>query len=115
MQNLPCEVVRDLLPSYVDGLTSETTTALVEAHLDTCPDCRAALAVMREPDGRAVSENDQRYVFLLVQRYFIGIMSSAGCSPCTCDTGTAAAQYNNDSGQYNILFKHKDLLYDHIL
>lgn len=60
MQNLPCEVVRDLLPSYVDGLTSQTTTALVEAHLDTCPDCRAALAVMREPDGRAVSENDQK-------------------------------------------------------
>ena len=24
MQNLPCEVIRDLLPSYVDGLTSET-------------------------------------------------------------------------------------------
>ena len=44
MQNLPCEVVRDLLPSYVDGLTSETTNGMLEAHLDSCPGCRAALS-----------------------------------------------------------------------
>ncbi|MBE7009680.1 MAG: DUF4825 domain-containing protein [Ruminococcaceae bacterium] len=50
MNNLPCEVVRDLLPSYVDGLTSETTNNLVDGHIETCEPCRAALEAMRAPE-----------------------------------------------------------------
>lgn len=37
---LPCAVVRDLLPSYVEGLTEEETTAAVSSHLETCESCR---------------------------------------------------------------------------
>ena len=37
---LPCEIVRDLLPSYVDGLTSPVTGESVQEHLDTCEPCR---------------------------------------------------------------------------
>lgn len=40
--DLICEVVRDLLPSYIDGLTSEETSRLVRAHLDSCEACRKA-------------------------------------------------------------------------
>ena len=36
---LTCAIVRDLLPSYVEGLTSEETNRAVEAHLAACPDC----------------------------------------------------------------------------
>ena len=60
MNDLPCEVVRDLLPSYADGLTGETTNTLLKTHLDGCADCRAALDAMRAPDGRAVSDDDQK-------------------------------------------------------
>ncbi len=52
MIELPCEVVRDLLPSYVDGLTSETTNELVEGHVETCAPCRAALDAMRTPEEK---------------------------------------------------------------
>ena len=38
---LPCAVVRDLLPSYLEGLTEEETTAAVKAHLQSCPACAA--------------------------------------------------------------------------
>lgn len=65
MYNLPCEVVRDLLPSYVDGLTSETTAAMVEAHLDACPDCRAALEAMRGPEAPQISAQDKKEVDFL--------------------------------------------------
>ncbi len=63
MNELPCEVVRDLLPSYVDGLTSETTNRLVDEHVETCEICRAALDAMRAPeknpeDAKAVKEID---------------------------------------------------------
>ncbi len=65
MNDLPCEVVRDLLPSYADGLTSEATNALLEQHLDACAGCKAALDAMREPDGRAASENDKKEIDFL--------------------------------------------------
>lgn len=38
---LPCEIVRDLLPLYLEGLTSEETSRAVRAHLEACPACRA--------------------------------------------------------------------------
>lgn len=36
---LPCELVRDILPLYHDGVCSEISKTLVNAHLDTCEDC----------------------------------------------------------------------------
>ena len=50
--DLTCGVVRDLLPSYVEGLTSPESNTAVERHLSGCPDCaqlRAALAGAPEP------------------------------------------------------------------
>ncbi len=43
---LPCAIVRDLLPGYVDGLASEETGKAVEAHTAGCEGCRKALAAM---------------------------------------------------------------------
>ena len=40
--DLTCGVVRDLLPSYVEGLTSPESNAAVERHLSECPDCAPA-------------------------------------------------------------------------
>ena len=37
--DLTCGVVRDLLPSYVEGLTSQETNTAVERHLADCQDC----------------------------------------------------------------------------
>lgn len=59
MTNLPCEVVRDLLPSYVDGLTSETTGRLVEAHVEGCDACRAALQAMRAPEAEPENQENE--------------------------------------------------------
>ena len=43
---LPCHIVKDLLPSFVDGLTSKETARAVEDHLEGCPDCRAVRDAM---------------------------------------------------------------------
>ncbi len=43
------EIARDLLPLYLEGLTSPETGEFVEAHLCTCPKCRAELEALREP------------------------------------------------------------------
>jgi len=44
---LDCCVVRDLLPSYIEDLTEEETTAQVKDHLTNCPGCRKAEEGMR--------------------------------------------------------------------
>ena len=41
-----CAMVQDLLPAYIEGLTSEETTAVIKAHLETCEECRAMYEAM---------------------------------------------------------------------
>lgn len=36
---ISCSIIRDLLPNYAEGLTSPETSAVVEAHLETCHTC----------------------------------------------------------------------------
>ena len=47
---LTCAVVRDLLPSFVEGLTSEETNGAVERHLAECPACAKLRADMAAPE-----------------------------------------------------------------
>ena len=42
-----CEVVRDLLPLYVDGVCSEASRALADEHVRTCWSCADTLAKLR--------------------------------------------------------------------
>ena len=38
-----CNIVRDLLPLYADGETSEATSEMIKEHLSECEECRKAL------------------------------------------------------------------------
>lgn len=51
-----CNIIRDLLPLYVEELASEDSAALIEEHLLHCADCRAELARMRSPDPAELAE-----------------------------------------------------------
>lgn len=62
---LPCEVVRDLFPSYIDGLTSETTTELVNEHVAECEPCKNVLNAMREPSVQPINAEDKKEVDFL--------------------------------------------------
>ncbi len=42
-----CNIVRDLLPLYAEGLASAESCAFVEEHLAGCPECRAELEDLR--------------------------------------------------------------------
>ena len=43
IKDLPCEVVKDLLPLYHDGVVSSDTGIMIGAHLDHCEKCRTEL------------------------------------------------------------------------
>jgi len=47
MMKIPCEVVRDLFPSYIDDLTSPESNQIIEDHLAECNDCRNILNSMK--------------------------------------------------------------------
>ena len=45
---MKCEIIRDLLPSYVDGLTSEESNREIMAHVAECAPCKEILEQMQE-------------------------------------------------------------------
>ena len=66
--DLTCGVVRDLLPSYVEGLTSDETNAAVEAHLAACPDCAARRDAMAAPEDAEATEQRREVDYLKTVR-----------------------------------------------
>ena len=44
---MKCEIIRDLLPSYIDGLTSVESNEEIEKHLNECGECRDYLGKMQ--------------------------------------------------------------------
>ncbi|SET31063.1 DUF4825 domain-containing protein [[Clostridium] polysaccharolyticum] len=60
---LSCEIVRDLLPLYVDKLTSEVTNDAIETHIQDCQDCSKVLESMKEPEPeKEVTKNEIDYL-----------------------------------------------------
>jgi len=48
-EKINCNVVRDLLPLYVDNVLSTDSVAIVDAHLLHCPLCASELESLRKP------------------------------------------------------------------
>lgn len=48
MTNQNCKIVQDLLPSYIDKLTSSETNNYIEQHLRECKECQKCLLVMKK-------------------------------------------------------------------
>lgn len=44
--DLPCAIVQDLLPNYLEGMTSDETNQAIERHLADCAACAACKAAM---------------------------------------------------------------------
>lgn len=44
---MKCEIIRDLLPNYIEELTSGESNQVIEEHLQTCPDCKKYLEEMQ--------------------------------------------------------------------
>ena len=50
-KNYPCNVIIDLLPSYIDGICSQESRVAVEEHLQNCPSCKATHRAMASEDA----------------------------------------------------------------
>lgn len=58
MNKIPCELIRDLFPSYIDELTSDTSNSIIEEHISECPECSDILGNMRTEYNKPYSANE---------------------------------------------------------
>lgn len=61
----PCELIQDLFPSYIDGLTSEVTNNIVDEHVTECTDCKEMLKAMKEPSVQSLDTTDKKEIDFL--------------------------------------------------
>lgn len=59
---MKCEIIRDLLPMYLDGLTSKESNMEIETHMEDCELCSQVLQQMQkemetkeEPEKRKIN------------------------------------------------------------
>ena len=85
-------VVRDLLPSYVEGMTSDETNAAVEAHLAACPDCAARRDAMAAPEETETAEQSREVDYLKTVKRKSGrrVLIAIACTILLITAGFAA-------------------------
>lgn len=57
-----CELVRDLLPNYIDNLTSNETNEFIESHISECAECKLLLNKMKKTDVAHESIKSKKFV-----------------------------------------------------
>jgi len=53
-----CNIIRDILPLYIDEIVSEDTVSFVEEHLEKCAACRTELENMKAPNALEIVVSD---------------------------------------------------------
>lgn len=56
---IPCEIINDLLPLYVDGLTCDETNRQIREHMESCESCRGNFQRMKEAFAGEESEKQK--------------------------------------------------------
>lgn len=55
-----CDIVRDILPLYVDGACSEASAEMVKEHLNACADCNAIYQKLLSHERRCSSRRKRK-------------------------------------------------------
>ena len=57
-----CKIVQDLLPSYIENLTTKETKVYIEEHLEKCQSCKQVLERMKQEFNLNITKKDNREV-----------------------------------------------------
>lgn len=57
-----CKIIKDLFPSYIDGLTNEETNQYIEEHLNNCEKCKTVLEDMKKELELATMQKDSKEI-----------------------------------------------------
>lgn len=70
-----CNIVKDLIPLYIDGCCSEESAVVVEEHINRCPQCKEIYECMKTP----IDKNESDYgvkAFHKISEWKASIMQS---------------------------------------
>ena len=67
-ENRNCKIVQDLLPSYIEKLTSEESNKFVEQHLGECNECKEILENMKK-DLKVNTTNKEKKAIKYLKKY----------------------------------------------
>ncbi|MBQ8159928.1 MAG: zf-HC2 domain-containing protein [Clostridia bacterium] len=73
-----CDIIRDLLPLYADGICSEKSSEAVEEHLHECPECREMLKKLRDTDIESNLREEKQDVISYGVRKFRQLSAKTG-------------------------------------
>lgn len=48
MKKISCDIIKDVLPLYLDGVVSNATKEMVEEHLSSCDSCRNEAEILKQ-------------------------------------------------------------------
>ena len=112
-----CYVVKDLLPSYIDGLVSDETKKDVGEHLEDCDDCRTLYEQMKTPivpEALSTGEKEINFLKKIKKRtirniviIFAALVISFGVLAWVFAIGTTAKAEDvlvNTEFQYNTVY-----------
>lgn len=112
-----CYIVRDLLPSFVDGLVSEETKKDIGEHLEDCGDCKTLYEQMKTPvipnmanaDGKEINylKKIKRRTIRTIAIIFTALVIGFGVLAWFFAIGTIAKSEDvlvNTEFQYNTVY-----------
>jgi predicted anti-sigma-YlaC factor YlaD len=76
---ISCEIIKDLLPLYLDGVCSNDSKAAIEEHLTDCDNCESELQAMQKllpPDNTEQNLNEAEAIKKLSKRWKKGMTKS---------------------------------------
>ena len=76
--NKECEIIRDILPLYVDDACSDTSREIVEDHLKDCAECAAYLEEIRASEAESDLRDERESVIERQARRFKRRSAAAG-------------------------------------
>ncbi|MEG6523006.1 zf-HC2 domain-containing protein [Desulfotomaculum sp. 1211_IL3151] len=79
---MKCDIIKDLLPSYVDGLTSDESNREIENHIKDCLKCRGALEEMKSEivaENIEVNKNDIKPFKKLNRKVWKAVLITLTC------------------------------------
>lgn len=52
-----CNIIKDLMPSYIDQICSKETTIAIEEHIEQCQKCKEMMQLMQQPPVKKIETN----------------------------------------------------------
>ncbi|MCH4889486.1 hypothetical protein EZV73_18035 [Acidaminobacter sp. JC074] len=112
-----CDLIKDLIPLYIDRCASSESNRVIESHLKECPTCREYYASMSESDFSDMTEKEEllsygkrikRRRFKIVLIIVVAMVLQAGLiiGGMTSMMAVGSVYDTNDPNEYRQFNKH---------